>query len=90
MDTDWTVFGEIKDKNRWRGIGTPRKDAVMHGETEDTFNAEVKTDNRKVMMPCEVWSRVVGYYRPVSNYNPGKQAEFNDRLPFVIPKELTK
>ncbi|MCG0278259.1 MAG: ribonucleoside triphosphate reductase, partial [Thermanaeromonas sp.] len=27
----------------------------------------------------EVWSRIVGYYRPVKNWNKGKQAEFNMR-----------
>jgi ribonucleoside-triphosphate reductase len=31
---------------------------------------------------CEVYSRVVGYYRPVSNWNAGKQAEFRDRALF--------
>ena len=25
---------------------------------------------------CEVYSRVVGYYRPIQNWNKGKQAEF--------------
>lgn len=30
----------------------------------------------------EVYSRVVGYYRPVSNWNDGKRAEFADRLTF--------
>lgn len=39
--------------------------------------------------PCcgaatEVWSRVTGYYRPVSAYNAGKQAEFRDRASFRI------
>ncbi len=28
---------------------------------------------------CEVWSRVVGYLRPVVQWNAGKQAEFDDR-----------
>lgn len=28
---------------------------------------------------CEVYSRVVGYLRPVSQWNEGKQAEFFDR-----------
>lgn len=28
---------------------------------------------------CEVWSRVVGYYRPVDSWNQGKQEEFKDR-----------
>ena len=31
------------------------------------------------MIPCEVYSRVSGYLRPVSQWNKGKQAEFNDR-----------
>lgn len=31
---------------------------------------------------CEVYSRVVGYLRPVSQWNDGKQAEFNDRAVF--------
>jgi anaerobic ribonucleoside-triphosphate reductase len=29
--------------------------------------------------PCEVWSRSVGYLRPVDQWNPGKQTEFRDR-----------
>jgi hypothetical protein len=33
---------------------------------------------------CEVYSRVVGYYRPVSNWNEGKKQEFKDRMPFKI------
>jgi len=31
---------------------------------------------------CQVWSRVVGYLRPVDKWNEGKQAEFKDRAPF--------
>ena len=34
--------------------------------------------------PCEIWSRCVGYYRPISNYNKGKLAEFNDRKMFKV------
>ena len=32
--------------------------------------------------PCEVWTRVMGYHRPVSSFNPGKQQEHRDRRPF--------
>ena len=32
---------------------------------------------------CEVYSRVVGYIRPVSQWNPGKQSEFVDRKYFL-------
>lgn len=30
--------------------------------------------------PCEVWTRVMGYHRPVSCFNPGKQSEHEERL----------
>ena len=32
----------------------------------------------------EVYSRVVGFYRPVSNWNEGKQAEYKDRKLFKV------
>ena len=44
-----------------------------------------------IKQPCEVYSRVVGYYRPVQQYNTGKQQEFKERKVFKIRKpELTK
>lgn len=33
---------------------------------------------------CEVYSRVVGYLRPVQQWNDGKQAEFDNRKTFKI------
>lgn len=30
----------------------------------------------------EVYSRIVGYFRPVQNWNPGKKQEFDDRKVF--------
>lgn len=32
--------------------------------------------------PCEIYSRVVGYLRPVKQWNEGKQSEFRDRQTF--------
>lgn len=32
--------------------------------------------------PCEVWTRVMGYHRPVSSFNTGKKGEFHERLYF--------
>lgn len=32
----------------------------------------------------EVYSRVVGYIRPVTQWNKGKQQEFGDRKEFVV------
>ncbi len=31
---------------------------------------------------CEVYSRIVGYFRPIQNWNPGKRQEFQDWQPF--------
>jgi len=33
---------------------------------------------------CEVYSRVVGYYRPVKNWNEGKRQEFRERKTFRV------
>jgi anaerobic ribonucleoside-triphosphate reductase len=34
---------------------------------------------------CEVWTRVMGYHRPVSEFNPGKQSEHRERRHFDEP-----
>jgi ribonucleoside-triphosphate reductase (formate) len=39
---------------------------------------------------CEVWSRVVGYLRPVSQWNDGKQAEFSMRKVYTPKLEGLK
>ena len=31
---------------------------------------------------CEIWTRVMGYYRPVSEFNKGKKGEFMERVCF--------
>ena len=36
---------------------------------------------------CEVWSRVMGYHRPITNFNPGKQQEHKDRVYFKESKK---
>lgn len=35
--------------------------------------------------PCEVWTRVMGYFRPVQSFNIGKQGEYEERLAFKEP-----
>lgn len=34
---------------------------------------------------CTVYTRVMGYHRPVETFNAGKQGEFEDRVHFVEP-----
>ena len=56
---------------------------------------QVYQDNKKALVGanitcptcgkrCEVYSRIVGYLRPVDQWNKGKQHEFNDRKVFSV------
>lgn len=46
------------------------------------------------MLKCpektEVWSRVVGFFRPVSQFNRGKKAEYRERVNFAAPPMFPK
>ena len=37
---------------------------------------------------CSVWSRVTGYFRPVSNWNHGKKEEFKERKTFNVKQAV--
>jgi anaerobic ribonucleoside-triphosphate reductase len=50
--------------------------------SQQTKSAGIQDSERT---PCEVWSRVMGYYRPVSAWNAGKQSEQSERLTFREP-----
>ena len=50
---------------------------------KDENNIELKDSERQ---PCEVWTRVMGYHRPVSSFNTGKKGEFAERKYFEESK----
>jgi len=59
----------------------------------DSQEKQVKTD--KLVIPTEVYSRVVGYLRPVRKgskeyWHPGKVQEFEDRVTFKVPREIVR
>ena len=37
---------------------------------------------------CEIWTRVMGYYRPKSAFNTGKQGEYEERVCFAEPADI--
>jgi len=41
-----------------------------------------------VKQPCEVYSRIVGYLRPINQWNKGKQEEYSQRKEYKIPEEV--
>ena len=43
-----------------------------------------KTENYVIRIPMEVYSRVVGFLRPVQNWNVGKQQEWKDRKTYKM------
>lgn len=44
-------------------------------------------NNKLLKIPAEVYSRVSGYFRPVNQWNKGKQEEYSERKK-ADPKEL--
>ncbi len=43
-----------------------------------------KEATQKDRTPCEVYSRIVGYLRPVGQWNEGKAAEYQMRKEYKI------
>lgn len=39
----------------------------------------------ELKVPVECYTRVCGFYRPTSQFNPGKLSEFMDRVYYVVP-----
>jgi len=54
----------------------------MHAETTAITRAATELDDSQ-RTRCEVWTRVMGYHRPVSSFNTGKQGEFAERRFFA-------
>jgi len=52
--------------------------------TQETTAGPTKEDPNEKRQPCEVYSRIVGYLRPVQNWNEGKKAEYHDRKEFDV------
>ena len=46
------------------------------------------SEKKVLKVPVLTYSRVVGYFAPVSQWNKGKQEEFKDRLEYKIPLDL--
>ena len=51
--------------------------------TENTALAAAVQLTDAERQPCEVWTRVMGYHRPVASFNTGKQAEHRERRHFT-------
>jgi ribonucleoside-triphosphate reductase len=50
----------------------------------------MRHNETQIKIPCEVYSRVVGYMRPVAQWNAGKQEEFFERVSLKVPDILSE
>ena len=51
----------------------------------------MRSDNEHILrIPVETYSRVVGYFRPVQQWNKGKREEFRERVEYKITSEVPK
>lgn len=55
----------------------------------DNFEKKIELKNHE-RQKCEVWTRVMGYHRPVSSFNIGKKGEFYERKFFRECKTSSK
>jgi len=51
----------------------------MHNNNGEIMETRTFVSKQKKVIPVEVYSRVVGYFRPTNQWNPGKKAEFDER-----------
>ena len=52
------------------------------------INGKMITVEDSARQLCEIFCRVVGYYRPISEYNIGQKQMFYDRLNYDIDKTI--
>lgn len=44
----------------------------------------------RIVVPAEIYSRVSGYFRPLTQWNKGKQEEFNQRKGLLFSSDMVK
>jgi hypothetical protein len=66
----------------------PGLEAGDVGASVMSDNAERKRPQVVKRVPCEVYSRIVGYLRPVQAWNEGKQQEFRQRETYDVEQCL--
>jgi len=74
------IKGEIENGQLLKYVLPDGKEKMVF-KCNDCFS---KDKSLKNYQETEVYSRVVGYLRPVSQWNEGKQQEFKDRKEFKV------
>lgn len=56
---------------------------MTSSQTHIPAAANTMTLSDEERQPCEIWTRVMGYHRPMSSFNIGKKGEFHERKYFT-------
>ena len=57
-------------------------------EINDRHSPAEEAPEQEKKVPCEVYSRIVGYLRPVQNWHEGKRQEFRERKTYRVPETI--
>ncbi len=80
LEIDVTPEGEIKNGNLLKYSLPDGKEKIIF-KCNECYSKDKSLRNYQ---ETEVYSRVVGYIRPVSQWNEGKQQEFDERETFNV------
>lgn len=59
---------------------------MMSNETNKAMtDEEILKNNEAKRTKCDIWTRTMGYHRPISSMNAGKQGEHGERVYFTEP-----
>lgn len=64
----------------WNQLRKRGEKMTISSDIEELKKQGIITD--KDRSECEVWTRVMGYYRPTSLFNIGKKGEHEERVHF--------
>jgi len=68
---------------QWKDTPSPR---AVDANGNKTMAQYAKETGLTIEVPAEVYSRCVGYLRPIRNWNKGKRQEFADRKVYTTPR----
>jgi ribonucleoside-triphosphate reductase len=77
------VNGELIENGVYLAYNKPNSDEKINVfKCNDCY---AKNQSLTNFQECEVYSRVVGYIRPVQQWHKGKKQEFSERTEFSMP-----
>jgi len=66
----------------------------MKSDQNQLINQQIQTlrDKLKTTLGTrtEVYTRIVGYYRSIKNWNPGQREQLKSRVPYKLPEGAQK